>query len=58
MSTGDYDACAIRESDGEAQCWGDNTYGQSTPRDGVALGIRENDGVEVCWGRQARNLWR
>jgi hypothetical protein len=60
IAVGLWHNCVIRESDGAAECWGDNFYGQSKPPAGVKfteLAAGENhtcglmpDGNVACWG--------
>jgi alpha-tubulin suppressor-like RCC1 family protein len=59
ISAGASHSCAIK-SDGTLACWGDNTYGQSTPPSGVFTQISagsyhtcglKTDGTLACWGR-------
>src|SRR5437899_2039630 len=60
ISAGLYHTCALK-SDGTTTCWGDNTYGQSTPTSppGALTAISsggshacaiKSDNTGVCWG--------
>ena len=61
LAAGEWHTCGIRASDGQAQCWGNNSQGQSTPPAGVGFsslaagryhtcGLKPNGSV-ACWGR-------
>ena len=61
LSAGEYHTCAIK-SDSTLACWGENTYGQSTPPPGtftqVSAGGRHTCGIQsdstlACWGDNA-----
>lgn len=58
VTAGQYHSCALL-SDGSVQCWGDNTYGQSTDQAGPFTQISagdlytcglKSDGSVHCWG--------
>ena len=58
-ASGWFHNCAIRESDGRAVCWGDNTYGQADPPASVFVSVTAGanhscgvspDGESICWG--------
>lgn len=61
VDAGAYHTCAV-QSDGTLMCWGDNTYGQSTPPAGTftsvssgfyhSCAVRTNGSV-ACWGWNA-----
>jgi alpha-tubulin suppressor-like RCC1 family protein len=52
--------CGVR-ADGTAACWGDNSYGQSTPPAGTFVSVNagdhtcgvRTDGTIACWGQNA-----
>lgn len=61
VSTGVLHGCALRAENGQAICWGNNAYGQTTPPvsdsftklvsgDYHTCGLRADD-TAICWGR-------
>ena len=61
LSVGLEHSCGIT-SDGKAVCWGDDTYGQSSPREGIftdvsvhgwhSCGIHQDSSIQ-CWGNDS-----
>ena len=59
IAAGSGHTCGL-QADGTAVCWGDDSSGQSSPREGRFIGISAGwkatcavqvDGTPVCWGR-------
>ena len=63
VSAGAWHSCGLLES-GEAECWGDDRYEQSSPLPGpflaVSAGTRHSCGLRahgpVCWGERSDRL--